>query len=624
MADARSNSSDTDTDNGIAQPASLSAKTPNGPSAGDPKVTIRKTPPESRPRTLSRRDANHPDDLTRIRGIDAELAAKLQRTGIHHYDQIADWSATDVRSLSAALKLGQKIYKQVWIEQAAHLAVRNRSTERALSTHAPPADQETPAAPVPAPQRSIATLVTAAAAAIRARTRILPAEATAQPEDLPARIAAAFLKISETVEVSPARFPEDVELKAAPLSKETQTPHSAEPPDPTIAPAQPASEEPDPTTPTAAIPLEDLAASSPETIHEPAATPLTHAEVPPPDNLRLIEALPQRVADRLNELGVFYFSEIAAFDAGDVEALGLDCNLDNRIMREGWIEQAALLATGRATKASRRRSAGDRMPLAPYPASPLQKDREAFTSLSLPQQTPPPARSRAPDLPAQPPKPTALSMPDEPAPAPLSATSLHAAAAEALAPERTPAPATPTVPLPSASQVADNPTPAAAPIEAVTEQLPQSAGVPEDQPVAHLEALPFPETYDFAHEEAEVTITPRGRSAQASGPAATGDTSRQPEPQNQGDFTEPPHSNWPGADERPADEHDDHAAYLANVSEATVEIIAARPKTTTMEKTPPTRSDPANVPPKAPLSRQEATSAEQLSVSRFLKALRGR
>lgn len=64
------------------------------------------------------------DDLTRIRRIDRALADQLVARGIRSYDQIAAFSAADVRSLSAALALGVRVSRENWIEQAAVLALR--------------------------------------------------------------------------------------------------------------------------------------------------------------------------------------------------------------------------------------------------------------------------------------------------------------------------------------------------------------------------------------------------------------------------------------------------------------------------------------------------------------------
>jgi hypothetical protein len=78
------------------------------------------TPPEA----ASRPVPGYRDDLSLIRGIDADLAGKLEALGVVRYAQIAAWQREDVRRIAAALELGRQISQQNWIEQAEILAVR--------------------------------------------------------------------------------------------------------------------------------------------------------------------------------------------------------------------------------------------------------------------------------------------------------------------------------------------------------------------------------------------------------------------------------------------------------------------------------------------------------------------
>ena len=61
---------------------------------------------------------NSPQDLKRIRLIDAALEAELNRQGIGRYDQIAGWMRSDVRRIAKALGIGGRINQENWIEQA--------------------------------------------------------------------------------------------------------------------------------------------------------------------------------------------------------------------------------------------------------------------------------------------------------------------------------------------------------------------------------------------------------------------------------------------------------------------------------------------------------------------------
>jgi predicted flap endonuclease-1-like 5' DNA nuclease len=89
----------------FAAPSQLSAVAPASPPALAPAVPVRAAP------------ATH-DNLLRIRGIDARIAALLAEQGVSRYSQIAHWSAADVTRLEAQLGVGGRIARENWIEQA--------------------------------------------------------------------------------------------------------------------------------------------------------------------------------------------------------------------------------------------------------------------------------------------------------------------------------------------------------------------------------------------------------------------------------------------------------------------------------------------------------------------------
>lgn len=65
------------------------------------------------------------DDLTLVRGIDADLAARLNGLGVTAFAEIARWSRDDVTCVSDALHIARRISNENWIEQAAVLASGN-------------------------------------------------------------------------------------------------------------------------------------------------------------------------------------------------------------------------------------------------------------------------------------------------------------------------------------------------------------------------------------------------------------------------------------------------------------------------------------------------------------------
>ncbi len=76
------------------------------------------------------------DDLTQIRGIGPRIAERLNLLGVARFEQIAAWTAIDVRRLSVILGLGRTISAQKWIEQAALLCGEAPAVSQAEMTEA--------------------------------------------------------------------------------------------------------------------------------------------------------------------------------------------------------------------------------------------------------------------------------------------------------------------------------------------------------------------------------------------------------------------------------------------------------------------------------------------------------
>jgi small subunit ribosomal protein S2 len=63
-----------------------------------------------------------PDDLAKLQGVGPQLIKKLNDGGVFHYWQIAALTAPEAEKLDADLKLGGRIARDNWIEQARALA----------------------------------------------------------------------------------------------------------------------------------------------------------------------------------------------------------------------------------------------------------------------------------------------------------------------------------------------------------------------------------------------------------------------------------------------------------------------------------------------------------------------
>ncbi len=89
------------------------------------------------------------------------------------------------------------------------------------------------------------------------------------------------------------------------------------------------------------------AASAPAA--QQAAGPASAAAAPAPaDDLKKIKGIGIVIEQKLHDLGITTFKQIAEFSAEDVERVNQDLNFSGRIERENWIDQARELMRGAA------------------------------------------------------------------------------------------------------------------------------------------------------------------------------------------------------------------------------------------------------------------------------------
>lgn len=117
--------------------------------------------------------------------------------------------------------------------------------------------------------------------------------------------------------------------------------------------------EPGPEPERAAIPDPVVMTEAEPVVDARAAAELEVAPVPaepalPPEDLKRIRGIERPLEERLNALGVYRFSDIASWSAGDVARISQTLGLLGRIEQENWIEQAQILARGADTDYSRR------------------------------------------------------------------------------------------------------------------------------------------------------------------------------------------------------------------------------------------------------------------------------
>jgi NADH-quinone oxidoreductase subunit E len=74
------------------------------------------------PALLSAAREGGADDLKLIKGVGPKLEGVLNDMGIHHFDQIAVWTASEVAWVDGRLKFKGRIDRDGWIDQAKSLA----------------------------------------------------------------------------------------------------------------------------------------------------------------------------------------------------------------------------------------------------------------------------------------------------------------------------------------------------------------------------------------------------------------------------------------------------------------------------------------------------------------------
>ena len=69
------------------------------------------------------------DDLTKIKGVSADLAGRLSTIGVTKYEQIANFSDDDIANVDEALSLQGRLEKEDWVGQAQKLVAEQAAAE---------------------------------------------------------------------------------------------------------------------------------------------------------------------------------------------------------------------------------------------------------------------------------------------------------------------------------------------------------------------------------------------------------------------------------------------------------------------------------------------------------------
>ncbi len=77
-----------------------------------------KAPPGAPPAMLASPRGGAGDDLSKIKGLGPKSVDRLHALGVFHYDQIAGWSAENVKWIEASIGAVGRVKRNEWVEQA--------------------------------------------------------------------------------------------------------------------------------------------------------------------------------------------------------------------------------------------------------------------------------------------------------------------------------------------------------------------------------------------------------------------------------------------------------------------------------------------------------------------------
>ncbi len=373
----------------VATPATAKPVTPSAaPAAAAPPAPAAAAESGAAPPLLSAARDGKGDDLRRIHAIDGWTEGRLKALGIWHFGQIADWSPANARWVEHRLALHGRVGDEKWVSQA-----------RTLLTAPPPAASA--AAPVkaaPAPAAAAAIAAPRQNYAVQAITGeggkpvTLTGAIGGQGDDL-TRIKAVsareagglnalgvwhFAQIAGWTAANQAWVDGHIG-SAGRVGRENWAGQAKGLVDGgaskvTMIPAPQPASAPGPSPSAASQAMGGAAAPAPSAHPEPAAMGAIEGEerhegarpagyVGPrggkADDLKRIRGIGQQNEGRLHALGVWHFSQIAAWTHDNVKWVGSYLAFPGRIDREEWVAQAKVLAAGGLTDFAKRVDHGD-------------------------------------------------------------------------------------------------------------------------------------------------------------------------------------------------------------------------------------------------------------------------
>ncbi|HKZ96453.1 MAG TPA: hypothetical protein VJ045_05690 [Hyphomicrobiaceae bacterium] len=297
------------------------------------------------------------DDLTRIRGVDAETRRGLNQLGVRRFADIADWTPSDVARMSQSLGFYGRIERENWIEQAQILA---KGGETDFSRRRARGELDTQGSGAALAAADV-TVSTAGTAPDRLH-RIIGLDAETETLLITSGITR-FAQIAgwtsadvEKVELllgKPGRVGlENWIEQARVLSRaadgvETGAPRRGEDlrangTKPAVTPASPPRSD-----------LTGFRSVRSQALRGEMVGAIAGARGAF-DDLKRIRGIGVLIEKKLNSLGVTTYEQIANWTGADAGRISQILDFKGRIERESWVEQARILASGGETEFSRR------------------------------------------------------------------------------------------------------------------------------------------------------------------------------------------------------------------------------------------------------------------------------
>lgn len=223
------------------------------------------------------------DDLTQIKGIGKRLAEKLNTLGVWTLSQIADWSQENIEAFNTELDFPGRIEREQWVEQAKRMVVRDYG--RLYDTRPTHADDLTRI-------NGIGPVI---------------------GEKLNKHGVYTFAQIAEWTPANVDTFNNELDFPGR-VEREEWIPQAKE------------------------LMAQDASGTTPREYG------LVFDQAPPDaDDLTQIKGIGKVLAGKLNEKGIYKFSQIANWTQPNVDAFNEELDFPGRIERENWVPQAKQL-----------------------------------------------------------------------------------------------------------------------------------------------------------------------------------------------------------------------------------------------------------------------------------------